>query len=126
MLMLCRRRFDEVARNVAQIFNLLYRGFATRSSRIGIEDVALERLRRLQIGDTAGCKPALHSVDTPSRFHNHAVSTDHTDGLWNYRAWSSAERRIEFHFLGEERTILGGTGSTVVAFWPPPSTNIAT
>ena len=50
-------RCSFAAAAVAQIFNLLYRGFATRMAQGEIAGVAT--LRRLQAGDTAGCKPAL-------------------------------------------------------------------
>ncbi|PYI89680.1 MAG: hypothetical protein DME26_00400 [Verrucomicrobia bacterium] len=45
---------------VAQICNLLYRGFATRRWMTRHNVLELATLCRLEIGDTAGWKPALH------------------------------------------------------------------
>ena len=50
---------------VAQIFNLLYRGFATRLARGLPQDRAT--LRRLPAGDTAGSKPALQAMGVRRR-----------------------------------------------------------
>ena len=49
-------------KTVAQIFNLLFRRFITGGVCVvgwGVRLWAVEGGRRLQIGDTAGCKPAL-------------------------------------------------------------------
>jgi len=51
------------ASKVAQIFNLLYRGFATRRASDSLAHGLISTGYRLQIGDTAGCKPALRGMD---------------------------------------------------------------
>ncbi len=76
---------------VAQNWILLYRGFLIRGPS------ASPTLCRLQIGDTAGCKPALHQHGWPAALSDYEISALDTP---HYPGVKCADENFDFFALG--------------------------